>query len=92
MSNEEQPFPVQPIHSNIVILPFAPDDVSKGGIIVPDSVKERPSKGTIKAVGPNTTLKVGDVVLHVKNAGTEIEVNTVKHYIMPDREVLSILL
>jgi chaperonin GroES len=92
--SEEKVFPVEPIHCNIVILPFAADDVSKGGIIVPDSVKERPSKGTVMAVGGGLkeremVLKPGDVVLHVKNAGTEIEVDGTKYYLMRDNECLS---
>ncbi len=86
---EEKIFPVEPIHSNIVILPFKAEDVSVGGIVIPDSVKQRPSKGTVMSVGPGTTLKVGDIILHVKDAGTEIEVNGIKHYLMPDREVLA---
>lgn len=87
---------IQPIREQIVVIPFAPDDVSEGGIIVPDSAKERSSKATVVATGAGTpqwpmTFKKGDVVFHVKGAGTEIQQGGTKFYLMSARDVLSTL-
>lgn len=86
-------FPVQPLHDKIVIKPFPPEETSEGGIIIPDSVKERPNKATVMAVGAGLidrkmALKVGDVVFHVKQAGTKIEIEKEDYFIMSDRDVL----
>lgn len=87
-------FPIEPLHEKIIVLPFPAEDKTTGGIIVPDSVKERPNKATVVAVGTGINerpmaLKVGDVVLHVKGAGMEIECNGTKYYLMRDTDCLS---
>lgn len=87
-------FPIQPLHEKIIVLPFSAEEKTTGGIIVPDSAKERPNKATVIAVGSGTNeramaLKVGDVVLHVKGAGMEIECNGEKYFLMRDTDCLA---
>ena len=70
-------FPLRPLGAMLFIKPDAPEDVSKGGIIVPDSVKERPNKGKVMALGEDLKdkpVKIGDKVFHVKSGGLEFEV------------------
>jgi chaperonin GroES len=62
-----------------------------GGIIIPDSVKERPNKGEIVSLGEdlaNKPIKVGMLVYHVKGAGMEVEYNDEKYYIMRYSDIL----
>ena len=87
---------IKPLHEHIVIKPFPPDEVSDGGIIVPDSVKKRPSKATVIAVGKGLKdrpmeIHEGEVVFHIKDAGTLIEHEKQEYYIITDRDVLAIL-
>jgi chaperonin GroES len=89
-------FNIKPLHERIVIKPYPPDEVSDGGIIVPDSVKQRPSKAWVVAVGGGLKerpmeIKVGDTVFHIKGAGTLIEHDKTEYFIITDRDVLAIL-
>jgi chaperonin GroES len=89
-------FPIQPLHEKIVVKPFPPEQISAGGIIVPDTVQERPSKATVVAIGTGLdnrpmTLKVGDIVFHVKNAGTPVRYNSEEYFVLRDVEVLCTL-
>lgn len=84
---------VEPLFEKVLIKPFPAEEKTVGGIIVPDSVKERPSKGTVVAVGGGTPdkpmiLKEGDVVIHVKGAGTEVEENGEILFLMRDTDCL----
>lgn len=86
-------FPIQPLHEKLVVKPFPPEKISEGGIIVPDSVQDRPNKATVMAVGTGLdnrpmTLKEGDIVLHVKNAGTLVQHEKVDYYILRDVDIL----
>jgi chaperonin GroES len=92
MATKKSTNKVQPLKDKILVKAFPPEEVSEGGIIVPDSVKERPSKAWVKAVGELVTnINEGDVVFHVKGAGIEIEVDKEQLFLMPDRDVLAIL-
>ena len=76
--------------------PAQAEEVTAAGIIIPDSAKEKPLKGTVIAVGPGTKdevmeLKDGDTVLYGKYAGTELEIEGDKVLIMRQSEVLAIL-
>jgi len=87
---------IKPMHERIVFKPFPPEDISEGGILIPDSVKERQSKATVVAVGNGLKerpmeIKKGDVVFHVKGAGTLIEYEKEEYFIISDRDVLAIL-
>ena len=87
---------VNPLADRVIIRPTAAEEVTVAGIIIPDSAKEKPLKGTVLAVGPGTKdeameLKVDDVVLYGKYAGTEVELEGEKVLIMRQNEVLAIL-
>lgn len=86
-------FPITPIHDKLIIKPVEADRVSEGGIIIPDSVQQRPNKATVVAAGEGLLdrpmkLKVGDIVFHVKQAGTKIEYEKEEYWIISDRDVL----
>jgi chaperonin GroES len=71
------------------------EEVTVSGIIIPDSAKEKPLKGTVLAVGNGTkdeqmVVKSGDVVLYGKYAGTEVEVDGNKYLIMRQSDILAI--
>jgi chaperonin GroES len=87
---------VKPLADRVLIQPIPAEEVTVSGIIIPDSAKEKPLKGTVLAVGPGTKdeameLKAGDVVLYGKYAGTEVEVDKEKVLIMRQSDVLAIL-
>jgi chaperonin GroES len=87
---------VKPLADRVLIKPTVAEEVTASGIIIPDTAKEKPLKGTVLAVGPGTKdepmeLKVGDVVLYGKYAGTEVEIEHEKVMIMRQNEVLAII-
>lgn len=87
---------VKPLADRVVIKPTPAEEVTVAGIIIPDSAKEKPLKGTVVAVGPGTKdetmeLKSGDVVLYGKYAGTEVEVNDDTLLIMRQSDVLAVV-
>lgn len=87
---------VKPLADRVLIQPIPAEEVTVSGIIIPDSAKEKPLKGTVLAVGPGTKdeemqLHVGDVVLYGKYSGTEVEIDNEKVLIMRQSDVLAIL-
>lgn len=87
---------IKPLADRVVIKPAVAEEKSQGGIIIPDTAKEKPLKGEVVAVGKGTKdrameLKVGDVVLYGKFAGTEIDIEGEKVLIMKESDVLAIL-
>lgn len=87
---------VKPLADRVIIQPTPAEEVTVAGIIIPDSAKEKPLKGTVLAAGPGTKdeameLKVGDTVLYGKYAGTEVEIDGEKVLIMRQNDVLAIL-
>ncbi len=87
---------IRPLADRVVILPAPAEEKTVGGIIIPDTAKEKPLKGEVKAVGNGTKdeemiLKEGDQVLYGKYAGTEIELDGTKYLIMRQSNVLAIL-
>lgn len=76
---------IRPLQDRVLVQPILEKEVMKGGIIIPDSAKEKPVEGRVKAVGPGKVkedgkrtppeVKVGDKVLYSKYAGTEIKVD-----------------
>ena len=79
-----------------MILPAPVEEKTVGGIIIPDTAKEKPLKGEVIAAGNGTkdeemVLKVGDHVLYGKYAGTEVEIDGTKYLIMRQSDVLAIL-
>ena len=87
---------IKPLADRILVKPLAAEEKTIGGIIIPDSAKEKPAKGEIIAVGTGTKdeemiLKVGDIILYGKYAGTEIEHEGEKFLIMRQNDVLATL-
>ena len=78
---------IKPLADRVLIKPAAAEEKTVGGIIIPDSAKEKPLKGEVKAVGQGTkdeemVVKEGDTVLYGKYAGTEVEFEGEKYLIM----------
>lgn len=87
---------IKPLADRVLILPAPAEEKTIGGIIIPDTAKEKPLKGEVVAVGQGTKdeemiLKVGDTVLYGKYAGTELEVEGGKYLIMRQSDVLATL-
>lgn len=87
---------VKPLADRVIILPAPAEEKTIGGIIIPDTAKEKPLKGEVMAVGHGTkdeemVLKQGDTVLYGKYAGTEIEIDGVKYLIMRQSDVLAVM-
>lgn len=87
---------VKPLADRVLIQPTPAEEVTVSGIIIPDSAKEKPLKGTVLAAGPGTKdeameVKVGDVVLYGKYAGTEVEIDGEKVLIMRQQDILAVL-
>lgn len=87
---------IKPLADRVLIEPAAAEEVTVGGIIIPDTAKEKPLKGIVKAVGNGTKeeemiLKEGNTVLYGKYAGTELEFDGIKYLIMRQSDVLAIL-
>ena len=87
---------LKPLAARVLIRPAAAEEVTLGGIIIPDSAKEKPLKGEVIAVGNGTkdeemVLKAGDEVLYGKYAGTEIEFEGDKVLIMRQNEILAVI-
>ena len=87
---------IQPLADRILIEPCAAEEVTLGGIIIPDSAKEKPLKGKVLAVGGGTkdeemVLAAGDEVLYGKYAGTEIEFEGTKYLMRRHSDVLAVI-
>ncbi len=88
---------IKPLADRVLIEPTAAEEVTMGGIIIPDSAKEKPLKGTVIATGKGTkdeemVLKEGDCVLYGKYSGTEIEFEGKKYLMMRQNDVLAVIL
>lgn len=87
---------IKPLADRVLILPAPAEEKTIGGIIIPDTAKEKPLKGEVMAAGNGTkdeemVLKAGDHVLYGKYAGTEIELDGTKYLIMRQSDVLAVL-
>ncbi len=87
---------IKPLADRVLVNPTPADDVTVAGIIIPDSAKEKPLKGTVLATGNGTkdeemVVKEGDTVLYGKYAGTEIELDGNKYLIMRQSDILAIV-
>ncbi len=91
----------RPLHDRIIVKRVEEEEKTKGGIIIPDSAKEKPAEGKVTAVGKGRTtedgkivamdLKVGDRVLFSKYAGTEVKIDGVEHLIMREEDILGVI-
>ena len=82
----------RPLHDRVLIKVLDSEAKTAGGIIIPDTAKEKPQEGTVVAVGQGTdekpvTLKVGDRVLYGKYSGTEITIGGIEYLIMKNSDV-----
>ena len=87
---------IKPLADRVLINPVPAEEVTMAGIIIPDSAKEKPLKGTVLATGNGTkdeamVVKEGDTVLYGKYSGTEIEVGGEKYLIMRQSDILAII-
>jgi chaperonin GroES len=90
---------LQPLGDRVVVKPMEGEEVTKGGIILPDTAKEKPQEGKVLAVGPGRLsedgkriameVKVGDVVLYVKYGGTEVKIDGEELMILSERDILA---
>ena len=86
---------LKPLADRVLVLP-APAEEKVGGIIIPDTAKEKPLMGKVVAVGPGTAevtmeVKEGDTVLYGKYSGTEINVDGTDYLIMKQADIMAIL-
>lgn len=86
---------IKPLADRVLVRPVAAEEVTVSGIIIPDTAKEKPLKGTVLAAGNGTkdeemVVKEGDTVLYGKYAGTEIDVDGEKLLIMRQTDILAI--
>ena len=89
----------EPMGDRILVRPSEGEEISKGGIILPDNAKEKPQEGEIMAVGPGRLtdegkripldLKKGDKVLYAKYGGTEVKEDDEEYLILSERDVLA---
>lgn len=87
---------IKPLADRVVIEPAQAEEKTSGGIIIPDTVKEKPQRGTVVAVGPGKkdeplTVKEGDTVLYGKYAGTEISIDNQDYLIMRESDIVAIV-
>ena len=87
---------IKPLADRVLVKPAPAETKTAGGIIIPDTAKEKPLQGEVLAVGNGTKdeemiLKLGDTVLYGKYAGNEVELDGVKYMIMRQSDVLAIL-
>lgn len=94
-------FNLKPLGSRVVVEPLETEEVTAGGIVLPETAKEKPQKGVILSVGPGDRdedgkriamdVKVGDTVLYAKYGGTEIKIDGKKLLILRESDLLAIV-
>ena len=87
---------ITPLHDRVIVKSAAAEEKTAGGIIIPDTAKEKPQRGTVVAAGPGkkdepVTVKSGDTVLYGKYAGTEIQIEGHDLLIMRESDILAIV-
>ena len=92
---------MKPIADRVIIKPAPAEEKTKGGIIIPDTAKEKPQEGKVISVGPgvkdkdgNTIpmeIEVGSVVMYKKWGGTEIKINGEEHILVKQEDILAVI-
>ncbi len=92
---------IRPLHDRVIVKRVEEEQVSRGGIIIPDTAKEKPIKGKVVAAGPGRrldngevralTVKEGDVVLFSKYGGTDVKIEGEDHLILREDDILGII-
>ena len=90
---------LQPLADRLVVKPIEREEVTKGGIVLPDTAKEKPQEGKVLAVGPGRLsddgkriamdIKVGDTVIYAKYGGTEIKIEDEELVILRESDILA---
>jgi len=91
---------LKPLNDRVIVTPMAADEKTAGGVILPDTAKEKPNKGKVVAAGPGRTLedgrrvalavKAGDVVWYGKYSGTEVKVGGEEFKILREEDILGV--
>ncbi len=92
---------IKPLHDRVLVKPMEAKEIMKGGIIIPESAKEKPQEGKVVAVGSGKitdegstsemAVKKGDKVIYSKYAGTEIKIDDEEYLLMREDDILGIL-
>ncbi len=92
---------IKPLADRVVVEPVEEEVTTKGGIVLPDTAKEKPQKGKVIAIGSGKLLdngerapmevKVGDIVVFAKYGGTEIEIEDNEYIILSERDLLAVV-
>ena len=93
---------LRPLADRVVVKPLEREEVTKSGIVLPDTVKEKPQEGTIEAVGKGRyneqtgqrielDVKVGDRVMYAKYAGSEVKIDDEDYLILSEKDILAIV-
>ncbi len=92
---------LRPLGDRVVVKPVEKEETTKSGIVIPDTVKEKPQEGIVEAVGSGRILdngtkvpmelEVGDKVLYAKYSGNEFKLDEVEYLIIPEKDVLAIV-
>jgi chaperonin GroES len=100
-SKEEIPMKFKPLNDRVIVIRMEEEQKSAGGIIIPDTAKEKPQQGKIVASGPGKIddngkripleVKKGDRILFSKYAGTEIKIDGVEHIFMKEDDILAVI-
>ena len=91
----------RPLHDRVVVRRIEQDEKSKGGIIIPDTAKEKPQEGEVVAVGPGARdeqgkvhaldVKAGDRILFGKWSGTEVKIDGVDYLVMKESDIMGVI-
>lgn len=93
---------MRPLGDRLVVKPVEREEMTKSGIVLPDTAKEKPQEGIVEAIGSGRyneqsgnrvplDVKIGDRVLYAKYAGTEVKVEEVEYIILSEKDILAIL-
>jgi chaperonin GroES len=87
---------ITPLHDRVIVRPAKAEDKTAGGIIIPDTAKEKPQRGIVIAAGPGKkdepiTVKKGDTVLYGKYSGTELTLDGENVLVMRESDILAVL-
>jgi chaperonin GroES len=91
---------IRPLHDRVIVKRIEEEEKTKGGLIIPDTAKEKPQEGRVVAVGPGKqddgkviplSVKAGDKILFGKYSGTEIKLDGEEHLIMKEDDILGVI-
>jgi len=92
---------LKPLHDNVVVKPMSADEVTKSGIVLPETSKERPERGEVVAIGPGKrmengevapmSVKIGDKVMFKKYSPDEIKIDNEEYLLVSESDILAIM-